>query len=394
MNEITYLIKKKLYKKFIEKDKYSFIFITKFIIIFYLSLYLNNNNINFKNIGLNHKIYKLIENKFKKEGKININEAEIMIKRLKKINKGNIYSTIHIGFTLDKGFILQTMLTVASIMATQKKTTKIIFHFGVINNFTTENMIKMYQLKRRINNLTEFNFYYLKDSIKKMKNFHKKGEACPGKFELPELLPDNVERLLLFDAGDVLIFRDLTELYNYDMKDYWVLGTPEPFGIYLNYKIYNLTKYLNIGSILLNVKKLKENNVWKVYIKNRHLKMKGKPDQTLFNIVVPDNKKDYFPLRFGGLIPFINDRDSDKLKFHDNSFEKWLNSPFSKSFPENPNNLFKFTAQLYNPTFIHQWIGKWASGRGLSIYRNLAKYFIKLAGIWDEICKIKPGYCK
>ena len=227
-----------------------------------------------------------------------------------------------------------------------------------------------------------------------MKNFHKKGEACPGKFELPELLPDNVERLLLFDAGDVLIFRDLTELYNYNMKDYWVLGTPEPFGIYLNYKKYNLTKYLNIGSILLNVKKLKENNFWNVYTKNRYLKMKGKPDQTLFNIVVPDNKKDYFPLRFGGLTPFINDRDSDKLKFHDNSFEKWLNSPFSKSFPENPNNLFKFNAQLYNSTFIHQWNGKWASGRGLSIYRNLAKYFIKLAGIWDDICKIKPGYCK
>ena len=86
MNEITYLIKKKLYKKFIEKDKYSFIFIIKFFIIFYLFLRLNNNNINFKNIGLNLKIYKLIENKFKKEGKININEVEIMIKRLKTIN--------------------------------------------------------------------------------------------------------------------------------------------------------------------------------------------------------------------------------------------------------------------------------------------------------------------
>ena len=90
MNEITYLIKKKLYKKFIEKDKYSFIFIIKFFIIFYLFLRLNNNNINFKNIGLNLKIYKLIENKFKKEGKININEVEIMIKRLKTINKENI----------------------------------------------------------------------------------------------------------------------------------------------------------------------------------------------------------------------------------------------------------------------------------------------------------------
>ena len=53
-----------------------------------------------------------------------------------------------------------------------------------------------------------------------MKNFHEKGEACPGKFELPQLLPDSVEKILLFDAGDLIVLKDLTELYNYDMKDY------------------------------------------------------------------------------------------------------------------------------------------------------------------------------
>ena len=37
----------------------------------------------------------------------------------------------------------------------------------------------MYQLKNKINNLTEFNFYYLNGAMKKMKNFHFKGEACP-----------------------------------------------------------------------------------------------------------------------------------------------------------------------------------------------------------------------
>ena len=57
--------------------------------------------------------------------------------------------------------------------------------------------------------LTEFNFYYLKGAMKKMKNFHEKGEACPGKFELPQLLPDSVEKILLFDAGDLIVLKDL-----------------------------------------------------------------------------------------------------------------------------------------------------------------------------------------
>ena len=57
------------------------------------------------------------------------------------------------------------MLTIISIMASQENTTKIVFHFGVIKNFKAKNMLKMYGLKDKINNLTEFNFYYLKGAM-------------------------------------------------------------------------------------------------------------------------------------------------------------------------------------------------------------------------------------
>ena len=116
-----------------------------------------------------------------------------------------------------------------------------------------------------------------------MKDFHYKGVACPGKFELPELIPDNIQKLLLFDAGDVLVFRDLTELYNYDMKDYWAIRAPEPNCIEANNDRYNITKYLNIGSLLLNVEKLKKNKFWNNYTNNRYLPTNGQPDQSLFN---------------------------------------------------------------------------------------------------------------
>lgn len=232
----------------------------------------------------NSKFIKLIENEFKNFEKVNINNIEYKIYD-NKPEFNNFISTINVGFTLDKNYTLETMLTSASIMETQKRETKIIFHFGVTENFSVDNMLEMYSLKEKLNNSTEFNFYYLKDSIKKMKNFHKKGEACPGKFELPSLLPNEVERLIIFDAGDVLVLRDLTDLYNYDMGEYWVLGNPEPLIIDSFMKVkYNISKYVNIGAILLNVKKLKEINFWDIYSSNRYLKLKGAPDQTLFNI--------------------------------------------------------------------------------------------------------------
>jgi hypothetical protein len=174
---------------------------------------------------------------------------------------------------------------------------------------------------------------------------------------------------------------------------YWVLGTPEPRCIYSNNKRYNITKYLNIGSLLLNIEKLKQNKFWNIFTSNRYLKTIGQPDQSLFNVLVPDNKKDYFPFRFGGLSPFYSDKYSDKLNYYNYGFQKWLNSSLSSAFPNNPKSLDTLAAQLFNPVFIHQWNGKWHAGKGLSIYRHLAKYFIKCAGIWDELCLIKPGYC-
>ena len=342
---------------------------------------------------VNIKFLKMVNRIFNKKHKVNINKVENKLKSNKRNYYEKFKSKIHIAFTLDPNYILETMLTLTSIMATQNKSNKIIFHFGVIKNFDAKKMLKIYQLKERINNLTEFNFYYLKGAMKKMKNFHPKGEACPGKFELPELLPDDVERILLFDAGDVLVLRDLSELYNYNMKNYWVLGPPEPWCIESFVKIYNITKYINIGSILINVKKLKENNFWKTYTKKRYLKLGGAVDQTLFNIVVPDNKKGYFPFRLGGYSIFCNDKNSDNLKFHYFGLEKWLKSKLSSSMPEKPETLIKLISQLYNSLFIHQFCCKWYNGSGLSIYRNLVKYYIKLAGIWKELCKKRRGYC-
>ena len=179
------------------------------------------------------------------------------------------------------------------------------------------------------------------------------------------------------------------------MEDYWALGNPEP-NIIETFMIvkYNITKYINIGSILLNVKKLKENKFWDIYTKNRNLEIIGAPDQTLFNILVPDNKKNFLPFRFGGFSILTDDSSFDSMKFIEFGFDKWLNSNLSISLPENPKSEKGILANMYNPRFFHQFNGKWEQGNGLTIYRLLNKYFMNLAGITNKLCKKKPGYCK
>ena len=395
------------YKKQISKVRFLTYFIGAmiFLIIGYLICYFTRDVIVNENIIFNPKSLDFkpsaqnydknflneIQKEFNRTKKVNINSIEKRL-GLSVEEKINIKSTIHIAFTLDPGYLLETMLTMTSMIISQEKSTKLVFHLGVINDFTAEYMLRMYDLKARLNNITEFNFYYLSGAMEKMQNFHTKGAACPGKFELPELLPKDVSKILLFDGGDVLVLRDLTELYNYDLGNKWVLGPPEPRCIDYIEK-YDRKVYLNIGSILLNVEELKNNHFWEKYTQSRHLECKGAPDQTLFNIVVPDNKKGFFPFRFGGFTILKNDKNSDNLIFEQIGYKDWLNNDLGKDFPENPHSEVKLVAQLYNSVFIHQFNEKWDKGSGLSIYRHLAKYFIKLGGFWDELCDKRPGYC-
>jgi hypothetical protein len=135
------------------------IFILVFGIWFFPNYICNSNNDNQMICELN--------NIFKKFHKINIDNLYSKYHPKNITKKVIIKNIINIEFTLDPNYILETMLTVSSILATQKNTTKIVFHFGVINNFTPENMLKIYSLKNKINNLSEFNFYYLKGAKKK-----------------------------------------------------------------------------------------------------------------------------------------------------------------------------------------------------------------------------------
>ena len=99
-----------------------------------------------------------IQNVYDKNGKVNINIIDNKYIKDQYDFKNKILSTIDIGLSIDKNYILQPMLTVASIMSSRYKTTKTRFHFGVIDNFTSEHMLKIYELRNKLNNLTELIF--------------------------------------------------------------------------------------------------------------------------------------------------------------------------------------------------------------------------------------------
>ena len=55
---------------------------------------------------------------------------------------------INLGFHIDKSYVLRCMMTLTSIMDSQKKETKIRFHIAVVD-VDAINMIKIYSLRYR-----------------------------------------------------------------------------------------------------------------------------------------------------------------------------------------------------------------------------------------------------
>lgn len=348
-----------------------------------------------KNLIFQQKLLNKINKIYSKEKIVNINKIEASINGGRKWeNNFNKSNEINIGFQLDPDYILRTMMTLASILDSQKNNTKLRLHFAVVLNFTAENMLKIYSLREIIRDDVEFNFYNAEKVEIDFKGVHPKGPGAIAKILLPHLLPKDIDRLIIFDTGDVLILRDLTEMYNWEMGDYLYLGAPDPcIGkiALISKKPYDV--YINIGHFLLNVKKIKEENMYEKYLKYKNVYNNIICDQDLLNDVAQD-QIGYLPVRFGLFSPFVSDSDSDNSNIiNQYEFYNMNENKLKNKFPFLPKNSSDYFRQSSNPVVIHQWNGKWAFGSGLSIYRRLAQNYIRLAGIWDEFCQKHMLFC-
>ena len=96
--------------------------------------------------------------------------------------------------------------------------------------------------------------------------YNKEFAACPNEsaycspYTLIRLfadqIPDIPEKLLYLDC-DIMLNRDVTELYNIDISDYEFAAAPDHYGKYLI-----RPDYINAGVLLFNVTKCKETDLF------------------------------------------------------------------------------------------------------------------------------------
>ena len=354
----------------------------------------NNKTIINHDFDLTNYLIKKLNETYEKQGFVNINKIESTISRGRLWAKlQNNSSEINVGSTFDENYIFLSMMTIASIMDSQKIETKVRFHFGVVDGFSVESMLKIYLLRERIREDVEFNFYNAKKVETELKGVHPKGNAVCARLLLPELLPDDVERLIMFDTGDVLILRDLSEMYKWNMEEKIYVGVLD-YGYTKYGKISGkkLNIYINAGNYLIDIKKVKFEKMYNQFVKYKNTYMNSRiADQELLNDVAY-GKIGYMPMKFGLMSPFKTDYKSDKPPYN-TQYNFFGRGDYKKKYPFLPKNQNEMNLQAYNPVVIHQWNGKWTKGIGLSIYRRMAQNYLKISGIWNEACQKYPKLC-
>ena len=143
--------------------------------------------------------------------------------------------------------------------------------------------------------------------------------------------------------------------------------------------------------MLVNVKNVKKEDLYAKFVKYKNAYSNNIGDQDLLNDICY-GKIGYLPIKFGFRPPYNTDSESDKSLLI-NTYKNYMNIFKKKIFPYIPkNNNSTYLQSGFNPVVVHQFNGKWMYGRGMTVYRRIAQYYIKLAGISNEINEKFPAY--
>jgi len=116
-------------------------------------------------------LIKYVNKTYTKKGLVNINKIESNLRYGRTwIEDNNKKSIINIGVSLDPSYILKCMMTISSVIDSLKNDTKLRLHFGVVKNFSCDNMMKIYSLRDKLRDDVEYNFYNLKRVEIELKN--------------------------------------------------------------------------------------------------------------------------------------------------------------------------------------------------------------------------------
>lgn len=205
----------------------------------------------------------------------------------------NVQNTVNIVFICDEKFIIPTVTAITSLIENKNKDT--VYTVYVVTNNLSVNSIGIFN---KFNNIENINIKIIEKSADYSKISNKTlyvTKSAMLKFELGNIL-SNLDKVLYLD-GDVIVQKDLLELYNTELtneyaavvKDFFVMNRLKP-SIFERLNIAP-REYFNSGVMLLNLVKIREDNIVEKLFEYRENGLNVFMDQDALNVVFGDYVK-------------------------------------------------------------------------------------------------------
>jgi lipopolysaccharide biosynthesis glycosyltransferase len=197
---------------------------------------------------------------------------------------------MNIVFISDNNYIKPTAVAVHSIIANAKTAKNL--NFFVLGDSLTEDSIGLLK-NSGAKNIKIIPSENLLSDLKNLSVNRHVSHSALLKFFLPQIFKD-FDKVLYLDS-DILVQKDLSELYNTNINDFYAAVIKDTLCVkdseYMKQvKIYNKF-YFNSGVMLLNLRKMREDNITEKMLHYRQTIEQHFMDQDTFNAIIGHNVK-------------------------------------------------------------------------------------------------------
>ena len=241
----------------------------------------------------------------------------------------------------------------------------------VTNDFTNNNKDILYSIKKHYSNKCNITFVNMTNLFNEQQTFT---IAKYYRLALHEKLK-NIDKIIYLD-GDTMIFEDLKEMYNLNMRGYYILGFLDNlFWALLEYGIKNAI-VINSGVILMDLKALRNYNAtdkFESFMKSQN-NSAIQEDQTIINYVL--QKHIYtLPPKYG-MWAFNNFRVALEHNKVQNPSLRYNNKEFKYAF-EHPAILHYTGAKPYKSKVAIHYSVWWNYAKKTDYYVKIYNYSLK-----------------